>query len=384
MQAGQAALAAELDAMADRDAARARHVLLLAPYAPSGGGMGRMMAYLAEHPAADGTRFSMIETRGARGAIFAVFPCLRAAWHIAACARGGGETILHVNMAEGSSVFRKGAMLWWGSVLGLPTVLHLHAADIIGWYRRMPAPIRAWTRAAFRRADVCVTLGRLWQDWLQDELGVEAARIEILPNGVPRPTVIPFRAPPPRCTLVFLGNLLPRKGLSDLIAALASDALRGREWELIVAGGGDAAPFRRQAEAAGLSARIRFAGWLGRADATALLARATMLILPSYHEGLPLVLLEAASLGVPAIASLSGAIPDVFTHGDTALLVPAGDIRALSASIQRLIDNPPLRAAMGSRARALYEQSLSIDIFRCRLLGIYARHCAPGRAAVTS
>jgi glycosyltransferase involved in cell wall biosynthesis len=365
----------------DTHVARPPHVLLVAPYTSSGGGMGQMMAYVANHATSKSepqpVQFERVESRGAGIAIFSAWPTLRAAWRIWQLARAAHPTIVHVNMAERGSVLRKGLLLFLARRCGLPTVLHLHAAEIISTYDEMPRAFRAWMGMVFRSASVCVVLGKPWQIWLQQALGVAAGRIEVLPNGVPSPPVVPFPASPPRCLLVFLGNLLPRKGLPDLIAALADDDLRHRQWDLVVAGAGDVAPLRRQIELARLDGRIRFVGWLGRADTTALLARATMLILPSYQEGMPLVLLEAASLGVPAVTTLSGAIPEIFTHRKTALLIKAGDIRALALSIRLLIDDPVLRAQLGRNAYALFERRLSIEIFYRGLLDIYRRHCFP-------
>jgi glycosyltransferase involved in cell wall biosynthesis len=347
----------------------------VAPYTPRGGGIGRMMTYLAEHQADDSVDFVAIESRGGSSAALSIGPFLRAGWRIAREAAASRDTILHINMAEGGSVFRKGLLLLWGRRLGLPTVLHLHAAAIVEFYDRVPAPVRTWIRSVFGSADVCVVLGETWRSWLQDDLGVAARRIVILPNGVPRPGVVAFRSSAKRPVLVFLGNLQPRKGLPDLIAALATAALKARDWDLVVAGGGDATSLRRMAMDAGIGERVRFVGWLGPADTMALLARAAMLILPSYREGLPLVLLEAASLGIPAVAAISGAIPEVFTPDETALLVEAGDITGLARSIGRLIDDPALRDRIGQNARALYDRSLSIGMFRQRMIGIYDAHC---------
>ena len=357
------------------------NVLLVAPYTSRGGGMGQMMAYVEAHAAAKfeppAVRFTCVESRGAGPAILSILPMFRVAWRIWQLKRAQQPTILHLNMAERGSVLRKGLLLLLATRCGFPTVLHLHAAEIMSTYDDMPRAFRAWMGMVFRRASVCVVLGKPWQAWLQLAFGVDAGRIEVLPNGVPSPAVVPFPASPPRCLLVFLGNLLPRKGLSDLITALAGDDLRHCQWELVVAGAGDVAPLRRQIDAARLNGRIRFAGWLDRAATTALLARATMLILPSYQEGMPLVLLEAASLGVPMVTTRTGAIPEIFTHGKTALLISAGDIPALALSIRQLIDHPEFRAELGRNAYALFERRLSIEIFHRNLLDIYHRHCFP-------
>jgi glycosyltransferase involved in cell wall biosynthesis len=354
---------------------RPRQVLLLAPYTPRGGGIGRMMAYLAGSIDVGTFEFEMVESRGGASAWRSVWHAAGAARRILRAARKSAGAILHVNMAEGGSVVRKGCLLLLARRLGLTCVLHLHAANIISFYAHLPPPGRAWVRHVFRSAHVCIVLGQPWRSWLLDTIGVPDTRIEVLPNGVPRPGIVPFPSAPNRCVLVFLGNLQQRKGLADLIAALATEPLRERAWELVVAGDGDQGPFRHQTEQARLTHRVRFTGWLGRADTTTLLAQASALILPSYHEGMPLVLLEAASLGVPCITTPVGAIPEIFTDGQTALLVPPGNRDALSAAIIRLIDDPLLRGRMGHNARMLFDQSLSIDVFRRRLLAIYAHHC---------
>jgi glycosyltransferase involved in cell wall biosynthesis len=356
-------------------------VLLIAPYTPQGGGIGRMMAYLAECHADSWLRFCMIESRGGGSALSSIGPMLRAAWLMWVHSRYAGDVVAHVNMAERGSVYRKGMLLLWGRCLGLPTVLHLHAADIMGSYDTLPGLYRAWTRYVFRSASVCIVLGQIWRRWLQDDLGVRAARIEVLRNGVPRAGVVPFPHVGAGCVWVFLGNLQARKGLGDLLAALACDELRSREWVLIVAGGGDAGPFRQRAASLGLRDRVQFETWLSRDACTALLSRASALILPSYHEALPLVLLEAASLGVPSITTPVGAIAEVFTDGENALLVPPGDVGALAAALLRLSDDERLRVRLGRGARRLYERSLSIETFTARLGDIYVRHCSPGRRA---
>jgi glycosyltransferase involved in cell wall biosynthesis len=358
------------------------HVLLVAPYAPIGGGMGRVMAYLAEQPSIDGLSFEMVESRGGGTAIASLWTVARAAWRIRQYARQTGRIVVHLNVAEGSSVWRKGLLLLFSDWLGLTTVLHLHAADIMAFYDRLPAVPQGWVRRFFERASVCIVLGQPWACWLRTRLRIDQGRIEILRNGVPSPEVLPFTTQRGPTLLVFLGNLLPRKGLADLLTALAEPTLRYREWELVVAGGGNAAAMKTLARQLGLDGRVRFAGWLDRPATLALLARACMLILPSTHEGLPLVLLEAASVGCPVVTTPVGAIPEVFAHEETALLVPPGDTLALSAAIVRLMDNPALHAALSRNARNLFQNELTISVFRNRLADIYQRHCAdpPHRA----
>ena len=355
-------------------------VLLVAPYAPSGGGMGRMMDYLfyAVQPE---YRFEKLESRGGGPVRHAPWYALRAAWRILKAAFGQQPVIVHVNMAEGGSVFRKGALLLLARALGLPVVLHLHAADIVGFYARLSAPARALMGVIFRSATVCIVLGQPWRVFLMARLAVPRNRIEILRNGVPRPVLFRFPPPPTLFSFVFIGNLLARKGLVDLLHAAADPVLAGGNWRLVIAGGGDTSKLRRLAVTLGIHGRVAFTGWLNRADTTHMLAQAGALVLPSYQEALPLVLAEAASLGVPIITTPVGAITELFRDDESALLVAPGNRRALADAMCRLSTSPATAARIGRQGRAVYEHDLTIDRFVAGLLSIYARHCQPLQTA---
>ena len=343
--------------------------------------MGCMMEYLAHTNEAE-FRFEKLESRGGGAARQVPWHMLRASWRVVRAALGRDPVIVHVNMAEGGSVFRKGALLLLARALGLPAVLHLHAADITGFYERLPRPARMAMGAIFRAATVCVVLGQPWREFLQAQLAVPKSRIEILHNGVPRPILYRFPPPPLLFNFVFVGNLLARKGLVDLLHAAADPVLAGGNWRLVIAGGGDASRLRRLAVTLGIHGRVFFTGWLSRAETTHVLAQAGALVLPSYKEALPLVLAEAASLGVPVITTPVGAIGELFRNNDTALLVQPGDRRALADAMCQLAASPEMAVRIGRQGRLLYERALTLEHFVSGLTAIYARHCQPKSAQV--
>jgi glycosyltransferase involved in cell wall biosynthesis len=358
-------------------------VLLIAPYGARGGGMGRMMDYLAEAQPA-GFRMERVESHGGGHWVTSAWFMLLAAHHIVRAAVGRPGAIVHVNVAERGSVAREGGLLLLARALGLRAVLHLHAAELIEVHDRLPRLARYLVGVPFRAATVCIVLGVLWRDFLRDTLGVPEARIELLRNGVPRPVLRRFPAPSRCFNVVFVGNLQPRKGLHDLLHALANPALRGFDWCLTVAGGGDSAGLRRLAAALGVQRRVSFCGWLDHDSALFVLTQASAVALPSYAEGLPLVLLEAASLGLPIVTTPVGAVGEVFTDGETALLVPPGDRAALTAALVLLMAEPSCAPRLGAQARELHAKTLTLNHFVIGLDAIYRRHCqAPARALAT-
>jgi glycosyltransferase involved in cell wall biosynthesis len=83
-------------------------------------------------------------------------------------------------------------------------------------------------------------------------------------------------------------------------------------------------------------------------------------VLPSRAENQPVAILEAMARGVPVIATAIGAIPEQVVDGETGLLVPPGDAGRLQAALERLLNAPDQRAAMGAAARWRYEEHFSI------------------------
>ena len=350
-------------------------ILLVAPYAPRGGGMGRIMAYLAAQGPLAGVQFEMVESRGGGHAVLSLWRGFGAALRILRAAVYEKPTIVHFACGDGGSVARKGALLMLAHLLGLPTILHLHAADAGSFRTGMSHHARHIIAILFRRASHCIVLNPFWHQWLVRDLGVNPDRISIVRNGVPQPQVARCPVRGPSFTFLFAGNLLARKGLPDLLHALAAlpSAASVKPWRLLIAGGGDSAIPRTLAETLGIAAHVHFLGWQERSAMTSLLARADALVLPSYHEAMPLALLEAASLGVPAVVTRVGAVPELFVDGHDALLTTPGDRMGLCAALMRLMNDQPLAVRIGENAHALYQRCFTMENFVAHILEIYAR-----------
>ena len=171
------------------------------------------------------------------------------------------------------------------------------------------------------------------------------ARIEVINNGV---DMSPIRAKGK--AVVFAGNLQQRKGVAYLIEAMAKlDA------ELIVIGDGpERAALEQLARKLGISCRAHFEGRVKPQDMRRHMARGRVFVLPSVEgEGLPNVILEAMSIGLPVVSTRISGIPDIVKDGETGFIVEPGDADALADRIDRLITDKPLCDRM--RASTLKE-----------------------------
>jgi colanic acid/amylovoran biosynthesis glycosyltransferase len=140
---------------------------------------------------------------------------------------------------------------------------------------------------------------------------------------------------------VNVGRLVPQKGQLLLIEAAARLRERGMPVELVFVGDG---PMRGALEQAtrrhGLEAAVRITGWASGADVRREIRAARALVLPSFAEGLPVVLMEALALGRPVVATYVAGIPELVRPGENGWLIPAGSVAALADAMAEVLTTP--------------------------------------------
>jgi glycosyltransferase involved in cell wall biosynthesis len=267
------------------------------------------------------------------------------------------------------AVYGAAAARW----LGIPHLVTLHGGlDFAARFRR-----RAAIRWALRNSRHVVAVSEPTRVRLCEALGLPAARIEVVPNG------IRFE-PGERCRVrtelgladdeaLFLavGNLYPVKGHIVLLEALSILLDEGfSRWRLVIAGrGGEEEALRRYACEKGFADRLHLPGY--RADIPDLLAAGDVYVMPSLSEGLPLALIEAMFAGAAIVATGVGGIPDVLRSGEHGLLVPPRDPLALSRALRTLADSPLERRRLGEMARQRAEREFGVEAMVDRYESLY-------------
>ncbi len=170
--------------------------------------------------------------------------------------------------------------------------------------------------------------------------------------------------------LGVIAQLIPRKGHRFLLAALPSIRAAHPNVQVRFFGQGAlATELQQQIDRAGWRDCVQLMGF--RDDLIALLPALDVVVHPVLMEGLGVSLLQAASAGVPIVASCVGGIPEAVRDGDTGLLVPPGDVAALSTAINALLANNELRQRLGANGRIRMQQEFGIDAMVEGNLAVY-------------
>lgn len=341
--------------------------------------MFKVADYLIQAQALDipqgSAQLRSLDTRGGGTAIGSFWTLLLAIIHLVQGRLSGDLAGVHVNMAERLSVFRKGVLILVCRAFGIPVVLHLHAAELHHFYRKLPALLQLATRWVFSLPASVIVLGETAKQFVTTELSVPDERVEIVINGVPSP-VIPKRKKNLHEVqqIFFLGNLSERKGVSDLLQAISLPGFNRTKLQVILAGGGDTEFYISKARKLGISDFVKFEGWIDQTHAARLMSESDILVLPSYDEGLPLAILEGLANEVAVVCSPVGEIPSVMQDGVNACFVQPGDIKGLAKTLQQVLYEPALMENISRNGKALYDRSFSMALFFTNIATIHQRH----------
>jgi glycogen synthase len=183
------------------------------------------------------------------------------------------------------------------------------------------------------------------------------SRSSVIYNALDMELDIPRPLPnnPPR--LLCLGRLVPAKGFDLAIDAMAFVATRFPNVRMTVAGGGPVQPdLKRQVDRLRLAEKVEFLGWVEPEKVASVIDEATIVLMPSRREGLPIVAVQAAMMGRPIVATRVSGLPEVVVDGQTGILIDMEDSAGLAKAVGFLLEQPEVAARMGHAARSRAER----------------------------
>jgi len=360
-----------------------RRVLVVGPPPHLSGGIATVTRVVTEAAASGACadwEVSALDSGGGRGpAGYRQFPGA-----VATVLRTDAD-LLHLNMASGGSALRKTLLAEAARWRGLPYVVHLHGGGFAGYLDRVhPRYLKRLARA-FRGAGAVVVLGNHWRDVVADRLELPEGAISVVPNGVPDVGCdLEVRAAALPRTLLFVGEVTRHKGVDVLLTAVAELLPDRPDWQVVLCGPTpDAALLGEvQALSVALGGRVLATGNLGPTQRDEFYRTSHLFCLPSLAEGLPMVLLEAMSAGLPCVATDVGAVSDI-VDDTVGALVPAADAAALTQALATLMDDAQTRDHRGGAARARWTDGYSNTVMATRLTQVWDEAAAVVRTRHT-
>ena len=289
-------------------------------------------------------------------------------WRILWCR----PALVHINSAlELKAFLRDTVFLALSKLFRRRVVLQFHGGSVAQLATGRLG--RRIVRAVLMRADALIVLGSAAQRGLS-EIGLD--KVVVIPNSV---DVSEYQSVPRYHSgtikrIAYLGRLVPDKGLLEAVDAL--QILRDEkgifDLELHIAGAG---PMRvdleRHIARCELNDRVILHGSVSGQDKVTFLLRADVLLLPSYHEGLPYSVLESLAAGTPVIATAVGDIPDVVTHLVHGWLIPPRDPRAIADAVVALGSDAEALCRMSTACQSWSRDHLSLDHLYAQFSRIY-------------
>ena len=294
--------------------------------------------------------------------------------------------LVHIHFAERGSTLRKLVLVPLLILFRKPFILHAHGAAYREFFDSLPKPAKLLVVFFFSKSTKFISLSDSWSKYFSEIFCLSQEQSIRLYNPVELPQKVPNRSNQKLVKFVFLGRIgkrggaldiasknLPKqdKGAFDLIAAFASLSNNERaRAQLILAGNGNIEGAKKLVNDLNIQKHVVLHSWLDSTERDRLLEESSAFVLPSFHEGLPMSMLEAMAWGLPVIVTPVGGIPEIIKHNKNGLLVTPGDRKEISNALSRLIRDNTLRAYLGREARETV-QDFCIDKYTHSLRDIY-------------
>lgn len=254
---------------------------------------------------------------------------------------------------------------WFTRSGRLPHVATAHGSDVLGL--NLPG-MRAILGYAAKNSDLITVNSCELERELRRRIGRREIRIIPIGARIPDPSSIAGNLELRKSLtdgshlVGFVGRVIPEKGIFQFVRLIAELRVRAVDVRGLIVGGGSAeADAQALARELGVHAAVQFTGAVDPERVPLYMSVADTLVVPSHYEAQGLVAIEAMLMGLPVVAFEVGGLREIVVDGETGITVPAGDVGALTAAVERLIETPELRTRLALRAREKAESKFTLE-----------------------
>ena len=278
--------------------------------------------------------------------------------------------IIHIHMAAYASFDRKALFVKKAYRAGKKIIIHQHGGDF-DRYLAQDVDEKQLRKIidTFAMCDKLVVLSEEWAAFFSEHGLCDPKKIVVLHNGVIMPAY--ERTDYSDHRILMLGRLVEKKGAFDLIKAMPEVTRAIPDAVLYLAGDGEIERCRSMAAAGGIQEHIQFLGWIREKEKEAYLKKCSVFILPSYHEGMPISLLEAMSYSMASICTDVGGVPRVIKPDTNGILIKPGDIGAIAGALIGMLSDEEKKERIGRAGRDCVKDHFDFSKITQQLLLLY-------------
>lgn len=276
--------------------------------------------------------------------------------------------IVHIHIGDIISFKRKFYYLKLVNYFNCKTIFHHHGGSLIEQYEAISKKWKYRISRTLEEVDAVICLSGNWKKSILKI--APAANVQVITNGVNLPELFE-KDSSIFVRLTFLGHIVEKKGIFDLLKIIKRLINNGFNVKLIIGGIGDIGRLNIELNQLSISDNVEFLGWLSEQDRDALLRQTDIFVLPSYAEAMPMSILEAMAFSIPVVSTLVGGIPELVSEGESGFLIKPGDLDDMYRKITYLIEDEDLRRELGRKGRELIRTSHNIQQITQKVNAIY-------------
>lgn len=280
--------------------------------------------------------------------------------------------IMHIHVSSHGSFYRKSIYILLSRILGKKVIIHIHPTHFIDFIDKASVLKRYYIKINLKIAHLIITLTQQVKEQLRKRFVLNCG-IKVLKNPIFLSDYEYFGFQGrDRNMLLYLGWIIPKKGVFDLVRAAPLIKEKIDDFRLVICGNKETDKLKRMVEENGFSDYVEVRDWVRSKTKKALLAETAALILPSYTEGIPNVILEAMASGAPLLCTPVGGVSSLLKDKENCLFFEPGDIEDMAEKSVRLLKDIKIQEEIRQNNKELVKEFRAESISRNQLR-IYER-----------
>ena len=347
-----------------------KYLIMVGPHVENHGGISTVLKTWRDAGVLKDKHIKYIPTTSPK-AIFKSISFIRAIFRfILNCSNNCFGVYIHT--ASHNSFYRKAFFILIGKIFDKPIILHIHSSYFYQFINKSKKLKRNVIFFILARVSVVIVLTHEMQSEMSSIL--EEKKIYVIRNGIDFKKIEnKFNFIRKQNFILYLGRYTKEKGIYDLIDAIKMVINKGYDIKLNLYGENERQKIVDYVKKRDLESKIFINDWIDGKKKIGVLYQSSFIVLPSYTEGIPNVIIEAMATQTPIIATEVGGLKEILVDGENAIIIQAGNPRDLSDKIIDLLNNEILRKTISKNAYEYAKREFDIEIIRNQLYKILNR-----------